>query len=445
MREFTLSAPIVKVDEEQGIIYAYATSEDLDKQGEIVDHEASKKAFSSWISTLGNIREMHQPKAVGKAFDAQFEDDNHRTLLGLKLSQSRDGRDALTKVKEGIYTGLSIGGKVKQMIQEALKSDDGTDQTVNRITDYELTEVSLVDNPANPAAQIVMVKSVDGVPQATAALDTIPVGSTAPWWMKFYTITDGQISNLKKDHNMKDEVTKAADAEEKVDGTGTPPVSNDQSEDLSKAKGKSSSETSDPSNDVDGAGDTDQDEQSGTGVVSEADETQDLSATGPVTPEENGDAQKPKNQTVEQNETQVINAKEIADQPTDLVKAIATAVGGEIAKLSTQASSQSDELTKAIGKLDEAVGTISSLEDRISKLESLPLVPKVKASFMDVEKVASETDEVSTLRAHIEELDRKADEFGKSVSAASPEERVGLLEDLRKSKHRLAALTNQTN
>ena len=47
------------------MVIARATSETMDKQGEIVKFEGALRAFEGWP---GNIREMHDDKkAVGKA------------------------------------------------------------------------------------------------------------------------------------------------------------------------------------------------------------------------------------------------------------------------------------------------------------------------------------------------------------------------------------------
>lgn len=160
LANFTLSMPIVKVDEEQRIVYGIATQEVLDKQNEIVDYEASKKAFKNWE---GNIREMHDPKkAVGKKIDLAFDDDNKQVMVGARISRSADGENTWTKVKEGILAGFSIGGRVKKVDNQTHKDADGNDTDATVIKDYDLTELSLVDNPACPTAKIVMVKSMDG-------------------------------------------------------------------------------------------------------------------------------------------------------------------------------------------------------------------------------------------------------------------------------------------
>jgi len=155
---FNFHIPISKIDEEERVVWGVATTEAVDSQGDIVDYEASKSAFSRW---LGNIREMHQPVAVGKAIDIQFDDENKQVLIGAKISESTDGENAWTKVKEGILNGFSIGGNVNKVTKEVAKKN-GKDVNVTRIMDYDLSETSLVDNPANPEAMFVMVKSQNG-------------------------------------------------------------------------------------------------------------------------------------------------------------------------------------------------------------------------------------------------------------------------------------------
>jgi HK97 family phage prohead protease len=152
-KTFYLNIPISKIDEEQRTVTGIATNESLDSQGDIVDYEASKKAFSEWS---GNIREMHNPVAIGKGIDVQFNDKAKEVIVTAKISESADGQNAWTKVKEEVLTGFSIGGRVFEVAKD--KAVEGA----NRILDYALSELSLVDNPANPDAQLIMVKSADG-------------------------------------------------------------------------------------------------------------------------------------------------------------------------------------------------------------------------------------------------------------------------------------------
>jgi len=84
---------------------------------------------------------------------------------------SKGAQDAWEKVLDGTYTGFSIGGKMN-------KWDDGYDEKMDTqiriIKDYDLVELSLVDNPANQFASIISVEKVDGVDTLRgSAIDTV--------------------------------------------------------------------------------------------------------------------------------------------------------------------------------------------------------------------------------------------------------------------------------
>ncbi len=167
MSKFQIFIPIAKVNRDQRTVGGWATTEKVDKQDEIVDYEASKKAFDDWH---GNIREMHEPKAVGKAISVQEDDENKRIYVTAKISKG--AQDTWEKIKDGTLTGFSIGGQTidKQVV---LVKDDATNdhKQITRITKYKLNELSLVDNPANPEAQFELVKSVSGQLQQTPVIE----------------------------------------------------------------------------------------------------------------------------------------------------------------------------------------------------------------------------------------------------------------------------------
>lgn len=158
-----LSMPFAKVDKERRIVSGFATLDNLDRQNDIVTTDASLKAFSKF---RGNIREMHQPSAVGKmvAFkeDKYFDPDSKKFYSGVFVSAyvSKGAQNAWEKVLDGTYTGFSIGGRMN-------KWDDGYDEKMDKpiriIKDYDLVELSLVDNPANQFASIISIEKVDGV------------------------------------------------------------------------------------------------------------------------------------------------------------------------------------------------------------------------------------------------------------------------------------------
>lgn len=182
-----VTIPITKVDEEQRMVYGYATVEEIDAHGEIITYEASKKAFSNWI---GNIREMHQDIAVGKAIEVEFDDDAKGIWIGARISESSDGENAWTKVKEGVLAGFSIGGRVNDSELRTM-SVDGKKKSVPVITDYVLGETSLVDNPAVASAVFQIVKSVDGHLEETEKLSK-GLGRPVHWWEKQYQYSGSQ-------------------------------------------------------------------------------------------------------------------------------------------------------------------------------------------------------------------------------------------------------------
>ena len=182
-----VTIPITKIDEDQRMVYGYATVEEIDAHGEIIGYEASKKAFGEWI---GNIRDMHQDIAVGKNMETEFDDEAKGVWIGAKISESDDGEQAWIKVKEGVYSGFSIGGRVNDAEIRQM-SVDGKKKGVTVITDYDLGEVSLVDNPACPSAIFQMVKSVDG--KLTEAEEIQQgIGRPVHWWEKQFKFSDSQ-------------------------------------------------------------------------------------------------------------------------------------------------------------------------------------------------------------------------------------------------------------
>ena len=158
-----LSMPFSKVDKERRIVSGFASLDNIDKQDDIVTAEASMDAFAKF---RGNIREMHQPLAVGKMVDFKaekyFDPDSKKFYNGVFVSAyvSKGAQDTWEKVLDGTLAGFSIGGRMN-------KWDDGfdekSDKVIRIIKQYDLVELSLVDSPANQFANIVSVEKVDGV------------------------------------------------------------------------------------------------------------------------------------------------------------------------------------------------------------------------------------------------------------------------------------------
>jgi len=154
-----LSMPIAKIDIERRIVSGFATLDNIDRQGDIVPSEASVKAFEQF---RGNIREMHDDKkAVGKLVsfkeDSFYDQETGKFYKGVFVSTyvSKGAQDTWEKVLDGTLTGFSIGGSVKDYEDTF---DEGTNKSIRIIKDYDLFELSLVDNPANQYANVISIE-----------------------------------------------------------------------------------------------------------------------------------------------------------------------------------------------------------------------------------------------------------------------------------------------
>ena len=157
-----LSVPFTKVNREKRTVSGFATLDNLDQTGDVVTQEASMKAFESF---RGNLREMHQPTAVGKVAsfrpETYYDPTNKEFYNGVYVDAyiSKGAQDTWEKVLDGTLTGFSIGGKILDSDTEVNKS---TGQSVRFIKDYSLVELSIVDSPANELCNILSIEKVNG-------------------------------------------------------------------------------------------------------------------------------------------------------------------------------------------------------------------------------------------------------------------------------------------
>jgi phage head maturation protease len=143
---FKLFGSINKIeDQEDGSIkvYGIASSESRDAAKEIIRADAMAAALPEY-SKFPALREMHQPMAAGKVLEADVNADGITEIVAHVVDPI-----AITKVKADVYKGFSIGGKVL--------ARDPKDRSI--ITELKLVEISLVDSPCNPDAQLTMWKA----------------------------------------------------------------------------------------------------------------------------------------------------------------------------------------------------------------------------------------------------------------------------------------------
>jgi hypothetical protein len=157
-----LSVPFTKVNKEKRTVSGFATLDNVDQTGDVVTAEASLKAFENF---RGNLREMHQPLAVGKVVsfkpETYYDQDTKKFYNGVYVTSyiSKGAQDTWEKVLDGTLTGFSIGGKIKDSDNEVNKA---TGQQVRFIKDYDLLELSIVDSPANELCNIFSIEKMNG-------------------------------------------------------------------------------------------------------------------------------------------------------------------------------------------------------------------------------------------------------------------------------------------
>lgn len=117
-------------------VHGIASSEAVDEQGEIVRAAAMRAAMPDYMR-FPALREMHQLSAAGTTLEAEVCEDGTTRIVAHVVDPV-----AVAKVKNQVYRGFSIGGRVTER--------DAINPKI--ITGLVLNEISLVDRPANPEA-----------------------------------------------------------------------------------------------------------------------------------------------------------------------------------------------------------------------------------------------------------------------------------------------------
>jgi hypothetical protein len=138
-----------KTDKDVRYLEGWATTGSVDGADEIVDLPATEEALPDYAK-YGNIREMHQPKAVGVAVELRFEKSK-----GLWLKAKVVDAEAIKKIDEGVYKGFSIGGRALEKVSRFIKA---LGRNISVITKLKLIEISIVDRPCNPDCNFAVAK-----------------------------------------------------------------------------------------------------------------------------------------------------------------------------------------------------------------------------------------------------------------------------------------------
>jgi len=171
----SLSVPLAKVDKENRIVSGFATLDNVDTQNDVVTAEASIAAFSR---SKARIREMHDKVAVGKILsykeDEFYDQETDQFYRGVYVNAyvSKGAPNTWEKVLDGTLAAFSIGGAIRDSTTELRKSANGETKSVRIIKDYDLDELSLVDNGANQLANIFSITKMAGGQESVEGLAT---------------------------------------------------------------------------------------------------------------------------------------------------------------------------------------------------------------------------------------------------------------------------------
>lgn len=151
---FQVAMPLSKVDIENRTVSGWASLDNPDLQGDIVLAEASQKAFSRF---KGNIREMHQPIAVGRMLeyhpDSYYDSETKKFYNGIfvKVKVSLGAEPTWQKVLDGTLSMFSIKGPI---IDSSMEFSKDAGKPLRIVKDYDLEELSLVDSGGNQLAHV---------------------------------------------------------------------------------------------------------------------------------------------------------------------------------------------------------------------------------------------------------------------------------------------------
>lgn len=356
-----LSMPIAKVDEAKRTVSGFATLDNVDSQGDVVTAEASTNAFAR---ARGNLREMHQPLAVGKVvdfredefYDPSANDGQGGFYRGIFVTArvSLGAEDTWHKVLDGTLSGFSIGGEINEATNEFVKESG---RTVRFITDYDLSELSLVDNPANQLANVFSIqKSASGsLTVKGMAVDTVIENV-------FFCTKDNEIKSQPEEEST------CLECGEKMENIGWFEVGEDRAE---KVRGIVSKFLS-PA--VEEAAPDDADSEGGVDMGTKKDVTKSETPVEEVAEPTETNTDEPAEETEEVNETagteeepeETASPEEVTDDETEISKKIdelKETVNSSLEKTRDETKEQVASLEKKIEEINE------SFEKKASELE----------------------------------------------------------------------------
>ena len=139
----------------EGSFFGYASRYTVDLEGDQILPQAFSKTLeklkkcSSHLQILWQHEKEHGPIGFCRSL---YEDHQGLRVSGQLLLWKSQGRQAYKMMQRGLIQGLSIGFIPIKIQQDFNKN-------IRQISELDLQEVSLVDQPANPLAYVEEIKN----------------------------------------------------------------------------------------------------------------------------------------------------------------------------------------------------------------------------------------------------------------------------------------------
>lgn len=140
---------LAKYDEATDTVVGMMSTDSVDLDQQIADKDWLDQAVPEWFK-WGNMRQMHQPIAAGRAVAITATDNGYNLVSKIVNPETR------RLWKERVLQAYSIGIKNAVVIKDALAKG-------GRIVAGSIIETSYVDYPANPECAISIAKMVGDV------------------------------------------------------------------------------------------------------------------------------------------------------------------------------------------------------------------------------------------------------------------------------------------
>lgn len=149
-------------------MYGKATGDDLDLDDQIIDKDFARDAVKTWMATGGNVRQMHSTSLApaGKGVELTELDD------GFYVRSRIVEPTAMKLALEDVYCAYSVGISRPRIIRDDTAKG-------GRIVGGVMSELSLVDRPANPTCKASVLKMAkDDVLEETGGVEEIRTAMT---------------------------------------------------------------------------------------------------------------------------------------------------------------------------------------------------------------------------------------------------------------------------